>query len=536
MLRKIIGFRPILVVLSSLFLILSFPNFNLVFFAWVGLVPLLFAIDGQKPLKSFITAYIAGVLFFLGTVYWLIHVTLPGMIIVVLYLALYFGLFGILVSCIFRTPSARRGPEGEGGCPAYNTPRSCLITLYIPAAWVVTEFIRSHFLTGFGWAILAHSQARNLPFIQIADITGACGVSFLVVMVNTALFVTIRNFRGKNYSTLHILIVLLILFLSVSYGTFRLKNIFTGERLRVAVVQGNIPQSKKWDCDFKEEILEKYWSLTKKAASLGTDLIIWPETSVPGFLDSEKGLEEKVASLAREVKTPLLVGAPAGDKNLKDVYYNSAFLFSSEGRLIGRHDKIHLVPFGEYVPAKGIFSFVQNFASSPIGDFTAGKARTVFRFPVSRNWRDGAAAWKFLKKVKFSCLICFEDIFAGLTGEFVRGGADFLVNITNDAWFGDSSAPFQHAQSSVFRAVENRVNVVRAANTGFSCFINQKGQIIGAVESGGRNLFVDGIAVREITLTRTRTFYSVFGDIFVFMCLLSMFFIFIYFKISRPQS
>ena len=200
--------------------------------------------------------------------------------------------------------------------------------------------------------------------------------------------------------------------------------------------------------------------------------------------------------------------------------HNSALLFSGDGRVVDKYDKIHLVPFGEYVPFKKVLSFVEKFARSPIGDFSAGKKCTVFKFFVERRSGDDSQAWKLLKKVKFSCLICFEDIFPGLTRQFVKNGAVFLVNITNDAWFGRSSAPYQHAQCSVFRAVENRVNVIRAANTGLSCFIDQKGRIADKVESGGKDLFIDGYRVRDITLTQTRTFYTAYGDVFVYVCII----------------
>ncbi len=494
----------ILIVISSILLILSFPNFNLEFLAWVALVPLLFAIEGKGPKDAFLISYLAGALFFLGTIYWLIHVTLPGMIIVVLYLALYFGLFGLIISYNSRLK-------------AYS------LLFFIPAAWVTAELIRSHLFGGFGWVLLAHSQSYNLPVIQIADVTGAYGVSFLVVMVNTAVYLTIKDIRSGDYSFTHVTIALFLIFLSLGYGIFRVRNIFTGEILRVAVVQGNIPQVKKWDLGFREEILKKYEALTKEAAKEKDDLVIWPETSVPGFLETEMGLMERMKALAEGIHTPILVGAPAEGPVAEGVYYNSAVLFSEDGRVIDRYDKMHLVPFGEYVPFKNVLSFVERFAPSPIGDFKRGEKPTVFKFFIERESKGTNLRWKLLKKVSFSCLICFEDIFPEIARRFVNGGALFLVNITNDAWFGNTSAAFQHCQASVFRAVENRVNVVRAANTGFSCFIDQKGRIVAKVEFGSRELFVDGFKIHDIVLTKTRTFYTVYGDLFAYLCVLFLF-------------
>lgn len=494
-------FKLLLAVASSSLLVLSFPNFNLWPLAWVGFVPLFFAIHDERPVKAFLISYIAGILFFLGTIYWLIHVTLPGMIAVALYLAVYFGLFGMILAFGFRLSGYKS-------------------IFFAPALWVTLELIRSHLFGGFGWVLLAHSQSYNLPMIQIADITGAYGVSFLIVMVNMAIYLGIKNFKNKELAVRLVSIAVFMVFLSLSYGIYRLNNIFTGEKIRVAVVQGNIPQTKKWDAGFREEIMSKYEGLTRAVAAERVDLIVWPETSVPGYLDTERDLVDRIKSLAAGVHTPILIGAPREDPALQDVYYNSAILFAEDGRVIDSYDKLHLVPFGEYLPLRQIFSFVQNFAPSPIGDFTAGKNFTVFKFFIERNARDNNTNWRLLKKAKFSTLICFEDIFPELTRKFVRAGALFMVNMTNDAWFGDTSAAYQHAQNSVFRAVENRVNFVRAANTGLSCFIDQKGRIVDAVEQNKRNLFVDGFKAHELVLTGTRTFYNAYGDVFAILCVL----------------
>lgn len=487
--------------LSGLLLILSFPNFNLWFLAWFALVPLFFAIENQGPFKAFLIAYLTGVLFFLGTIYWLIHVTLPGMVFSVLYLALYFGIFGLVL-----TPS-----------PKPQAPSLFLA----PAAWTALEWLRSNGTFGFGWVLLGHSQSQNLPIIQISDYTGAYGVSFLIIAVNSAIFLTIRNFNKRKASALPVLLVGFLVFISLAYGYLRLNNIFTGERLKVSVVQGNIPQEVKWNDAFREEIINRYEALTRKAAENKPDLIIWPETSVPGFLESEKDLFERVKGLVISIDTPLLVGTVREKKGSNGVnYYNSAILFSNDGRILDIYDKVHLVPFGEYIPFKKALSFVEKFAPVPIGDCSAGRVYKVFSFFIERGVKDKDVNWKLLKKVKFSSLICFEDIFPGLTREFVKNGAGFLVNITNDAWYKKSSAPYQHAQNSVFRAVENRTNIIRAANTGASCYIDQKGRIAGLIETKKDGIFVAGFKSHEIVLSRIRTFYTTYGDVFAYLCII----------------
>ena len=493
--------RTGLSVASAALLILSFPGFNFWILAWVALVPLFFALEKQGPLKAFLTAYLTGFIFFLGTIYWLIHVSLPGMIIVAAYLALYFGLFGLAI-CYYRLSTIN-----------YQL-------FLIPAAWVALEWIRSHALTGFGWALLGYSQSYNLPIIQIADIFGVLAVSFLIVAFNAAIFFAIKNFRNKNEFFIPMVMTAVLIVAALGYGVFRLNNIFTGEKLKVAVVQGNIPQNQKWDEHFIGMILERYGMLTKSCAQSKPDLIIWPETSVPGFIEDQSTLLEWVKNLAVGANAPILVGAPRYERtDSGELYYNSALLFLKDGRLARHYDKIHLVPFGEYVPLKDLFFFVHRFARRPIGDFAGGKEFTILKFPLLRSVREEDYNLKLVKNIGFGCLICFEDIFPGLARGFVKDNAGFLVNITNDAWFGRSSAAYQHAQASVFRAVENRVNVIRAANTGLSCFIDQKGQIISRVSKGGEDLFVDGFKIQEIVLSRTKTIYAVYGDIFAYICL-----------------
>jgi len=490
--------------LSAVLLILSFPPFNAWLLAWVAFIPLLFAIEGQKPLKAFLVAYLTGFLFFLGTIYWLAHVSLPGMFIVVAYLALYFGFFGLI---IHNTQYSIRNTQHER-------------FFLIPAAWVALEWARSYVFTGFGWALLGYSQSYNLPIIQIADISGTYGVSFLLVIFNAAVFFAIKNFRKNEEFLLPVVTAAVLITAVFGYGLLRLNNVFTGEKLKVAVVQGNIPQDQKWDERFTGMILEKYGMLTKSCAESNPDLIIWPETSVPGFIENQNILLEWVRNLAVGANAPILVGAPRYEEvDGGELYYNSAFLFLKDGSLDRHYDKIHLVPFGEYVPLKEIFFFVHRFASRPIGDFVGGKEFTVLRFPVERSVKEKDHNWKLMKRVGFGCLICFEDIFPRLARGFVKNNAGFLVNITNDAWFGRSSAAYQHAQASVFRAVENRVNVIRAANTGLSCFIDQHGRIVSKVSKEDKDLFVDGFKAQEIILSRTRTIYTAYGDIFAYLCI-----------------
>jgi apolipoprotein N-acyltransferase len=265
--------------------------------------------------------------------------------------------------------------------------------------------------------------------------------------------------------------------------------------VRVAVVQGNIPQAVKWDAAFKAETLSIYGQLTRAAAP-GTELVVWPEAAMPAYVRFEPGALRWLTDLAADVRVPLLVGVPDAEQDGRRVrYLNSAFLVESTG-LRGRYDKMHLVPFGEYVPLKRLLFFVEAIAAE-IGDFTPG--RQVAIFPL-----EGAP---------FGTVICYEVIFPDLFRRFVAEGASFMTNITNDAWFGDSGGPVQHLAMVPLRAVENRIAIARAANTGISAFVLPSGAIESTLPLGAR-----GTLRAELPLRQGHTFYTRFGDVFAYAC------------------
>lgn len=479
-------------IFSAICLVLAFPKTDIWPLAWVGLVPLLRGLDGQTPLRAFGRAYLCGILFFSGTLYWLVHVTLPGMVLLVAYLAVYFGLFGAGYSFFAGSKTAWR-PFG------------------IASLWTLLEFIRAHFLTGFGWAGLGYSQYKNLALIQIADLTGVYGVSFLVVLANLLfkeIFDSVRkNPRARLKSTPSLVIVVVMLALASGYGALRLG---AGRRAQnqpapqatIAVVQANIPQSMKWYEPAWPDIMARYKILTEAAAGENPDLIIWPETSYPGILWEDEELFDELKRFVARLGVPLLVGSIVHED---DQYYNTAILLSKDGEILQQYRKVHLVPFGEYIPMRFLFPFLEHIV--PIADFTAGEEYTVFKL-----WDDGKP---------FSVLICFEDTLGGLTRQFVRHGAGLLVNMTNDAWFRDTKEPFMHAQASIFRSVENRRAIVRAANTGVSGFIDNSGRMTRFVQDErGKKTYVPGYAIAKVRFDRRETFYTRYGDVFVFGCFL----------------
>jgi apolipoprotein N-acyltransferase len=317
------------------------------------------------------------------------------------------------------------------------------------------------------------------------------------MMVNVGIYFTLRRRPGYLFSLFCVIAALL-------YGAVRIPEVNKlpdkAGKIRISILQGNIPQELKWNKEADQFIFERYLSLNDAVSKDSPGLIIWPEASLPVILEEDPEYFAAVKELAKKNNTSLLIGAVTLRGN---DYYNSAILVSNKGLQLERYDKIHLVPFGEYIPLKKIFPFLATVV--PIGDIAAGKDYTIFT----------------LGKNKFSVLICFEDLFPELSREFRRRGAEFLVNITNDGWYKYSTAPYQHLQASVFRAVENRLPLARSANTGISAFIYPDGRIISRIkDSKGKDIFVTGFDTKEINVLPTKqTFYTRFGDIFILACL-----------------
>lgn len=484
----------ILALASAALLIISFPNFNQPYCAWVALVPWLTALRRMTPRQAFGWSYLVGLVFFLGSIWWLVHLTafggaaaILGWLVLCAYLALYFGAFGWTV---------QRG-MGRG---AWGT------LLSVPAAWVALEYLRSHLLSGFGWNLLGYSQAPALSAIQFADLTGVWGVSFLLVLMNAAIADWIMGSRSRQ-SRVGVAVAVLGVAACWMYGDHRLKQPAKGMPVRIAVVQGNIAQEAKWDAQFQQSIVEQYARLTRDAETHQPDLILWPETSVPGVLGLEEAVTTRIGELARATRAPLVVGAPMGV--LRDGAWhltNSAALLERDGTIATRYNKLRLVPFGEFVPFESVAPWLRDILPT-IGNFVPGHEPTVFRV-------EG-------RMPPFSVLICFEDVFPDLARRFVQQGARLLATITNDAWFGPTAAAYQHAQASTFRAVELRVPMVRAANTGWSGCIDSCGRWLASVrDARGEELFVEGVAVCEVTAGDTVTLYRRWGDWFAWLCLL----------------
>jgi apolipoprotein N-acyltransferase len=362
--------------------------------------------------------------------------------------------------------------------------------------WVGLEFLRTYLFSGFPWALFGYSQYRQPTVRLLAAAVGVYGVSGLLLVVNGALACVLGVCLGRGDrahpwrgALVPVSLGVVLVLATVGYARVLWRDPTGGAPLRVALLQGNIDQSLKWDRRYQTETLDIYERLTRRAAAERPALIVWPETAVPFFLRREPELSARVDRLVAETGIPLLTGSPdVGDDGR---LYNSAFLLLGDRRIHGRYDKRHLVPFGEYVPLHQLFFFLDKLVVG-IGDFGRGRTATVFS-------SDGA---------RFGVMICYEVIFPGEVREFVRNGAEFLVNITNDAWFGRSGAPYQHLAMAAMRAVENGTYLVRAANTGISAVIAPSGAILAQTD-----IFTEGALVGTIHPRQRETPYTRYGDV-----------------------
>lgn len=503
----------LLAVATGVLLPFCFPRFDVGLLAWVALIPLHIALDGLRRSQAFWLGWLSGMIGFTGIMAWVVtamhtygKVPLLVSYAILLLLTAYLGLFVAVYSAgmvWFRMLVPRYG------------------LFAAPCLWVALELVRTYLLSGLPWSLLGYSQYRQLDLIQIADHLGVYGVSFLIVLTNVALaelylwlMPLFRGFRPARLPWELVSTSAILIGLSWAYST----SLIVGEgihppktTLRVGVVQPNIDQAVKWDQSFREETLRRYDRLTARFGQ-GTDLVIWPEAATPFVYEREPIYQLQLIALAHRASAPLLFGSPAVryDAERRPYLLNSAYLLSPEGQLLGRYDKQHLVPFGEYIPLKSSVLFFLDKLVEGIGDFQAGPGPTILSFQPRPSGGESAS-----RPVKFGAVICYEVIFPDLVRRMAGGGAEFLVTITNDAWFGDSSAPSQHFSMVVFRSVENHLAFARAANTGISGFIDPFGRIIEASP-----IFTEAALQAVIPVRQPYTFYSRYGDVFAYGCML----------------
>jgi apolipoprotein N-acyltransferase len=488
--------REAAAVLSGVLLFLSFPKFGSGVVAWVALVPLLAALPGASGWRALRLGYLTGAVSSLGLLYWTALVvtqfgglSLPVSVAIMAVLCLVVALFPALVAWLVGRWVARLGVEA---------------LLAAPVAWVAVELARARTFLQFPWCLLGYSQHEHPAFVQVAAFTAVYGVSFLLVLVSAAVAYAIHAPARK--SRIAVAAVAAVVAGAGLYGTWALAQpIETSGTLRVGLVQASIRQDEKWAPGLYEENVRRHVALTRRAAGEGARLVVWPESAVPFPLDRDPGAAALLRETARESNVFLLFGNDdyVEGANGKPSRFVGAKLLSPVGELGLRYHKMRLVPFGEYVPLQPLFTLGGRVAArlvEGVADFSPGREPVVGEVEGTR----------------LAVFICYEAIFPDLVRRFVAGGADLLVNVTNDAWYGLTSAPFQHFAMARFRAVESGKYLVRAANTGISGVVDPRGRVVAPTA-----LFEPAALVRDVPIASASTFYARHGDVFAWACALA---------------
>ncbi|RMG72320.1 MAG: apolipoprotein N-acyltransferase, partial [Nitrospirae bacterium] len=489
--------------LSAVIIQAAYPPLRLWPVGYVALMPFFYALLKNNNHRPSLTGLCFGWVFFFLNQFWIYHslhyyggmpsVSATSAVMVLsFYESLYLVVFSFMVSRLYK--------------------RGIPFIMFAPFFWTSLEFLRGHLLTGFPWSLMGYTQTGYLPELQISDITSIYGVSFLVVMVNAGLTEAVLLIKQGRYrkGLIRVLMVLMALSLSTGYGYYRInqiRNLSAEKTLSLSLIQGNIEQDVKWNPEYQEEVLDTYLKLTEEAVKeYHPELVVWPESALPFYYGSEPELTERLNNFVKEIKTPLLTGSMLvrgvefkGNEVSDYRVTNSAILIDTNGKLTYIYDKIHLVPFGEYVPLRRFLFFFDKIVPVGIGDFTRG---TSF---VKGD----------VKGLRFCTVICFEAAFPELVRGFFTDGGDLIFNITNDGWFGRTTGPLQHFDIALVRAVEERKPLIRVANTGISAIVDQTGRVTKRLGLFKRAALSDNIEIKRIV-----SFYTKHGDIFSYICLI----------------
>jgi apolipoprotein N-acyltransferase len=513
-----------------------FAPFNFTWLCWIALTPLIAAIwfSGEKSrhrwLRNLLLGYVAGLTFFWTAFSWLTTVTVLGWFVLQFYMAIYFALWGWF--CGLLQPAERKNQPTStrwdrmlararttappSGSPWIRSTNNLLLALLLAAAWVTMEWLRGWVFSGFGWNGLGVALHDTWPLIQIAEFTGVAGLTFMVAFANVILLTTVcrlivevntRSVRPHFDLTLTLAAIVGVL----TFGVRATQVSSPTKPLRVAAVQSNVPQNQKFDPLFTRRIFDQFQRLSEIAlrSNPPPDLLVWPESSMPGPVLADRESYQFVMDLTASAESDILLGTI--DVEDGDVY-NAALLVSDAGEQVQVYRKVHLVPFGEYVPGRHRVPLLARIVGDQVpGDFKEGKDYTVFQLTNDN--------------VKVAPLICFEDTIGELTRRFVlptetTPGANLLVDITNDGWFLRSAGSHQHLANAVFRCVETRRPMVRAANTGVTCFVNEFGRVIQKLQDETGSTFTEGVLTGEVKvpIEHELTFYTRHGEWFAKLC------------------
>jgi len=526
--------------LSGALAVSCFAPFEQGWACWIALTPLLAAVwfsgagSKRRWLRDLLLGYVAGVVFFWGVFSWLHTVTVPGLVLVGLYMGIYFAIWSWFAGFV-RPKSPQIGQEkttsnaqrptanlqlqkadlpeesSEPRSPWLSSLHNLWLAFILAAAWTALEWVRSWMFSGWGWNGLGVALHNILPLIQVAEFTGVAGLTFLVVFGNVIAIATVRRFmietkvrrRRPHYDFTLTMATIVGL---CGYGIGQLRVERETVPLRVAAVQANVPRDEKFNAEFQAKTFAQFDRLTRLALASQPplQLIVWPESSTPAPVLLDKENYRFVMDLSASIKTDLLLGTIDADKTGD---YNAALLVSNGGENIQVYRKLHLVPFGEYVPGRHTVPLLARIVGDQVpADFTRGKEPVVFRLTN--------------EKVRIAPLICFEDTLGELTRQFVLRGANLLANVTNDGWFLRSAGSRQHLENALFRCIETRRPMLRAANTGVTCFVNHFGRVTQTLLDARGSQFTEGVltGTLSIPVDGEMTFYTRHGELFAKVC------------------
>jgi apolipoprotein N-acyltransferase len=460
----------------------------------VSLVPRRASATGVRPgaLRALRLGLVTGLVYFVGTNYWTgwvmrqygdlaPSVAWPLMLLLAAYLALYPALFALITHLLV----SRLGVRG---------------LLLAPAVWVTTELGRGYVFTGYPWVLLGYSQATVLPVAQLASVTGVYGLSALTAFASVALALVVID-RGRLRWWVAVAAATAVV-ATIIGGTVRLADsrlTREGTAYRVGLIQGNVSQDQKWNPQRASAILDTYIQRTRRAAAEGAKFVLWPESALPFFFQEEPVVGDMIRQLAFQTRTTLLFGSDQLERTTPPRYYNAAFLMEPEGTVAAVYRKIHLVPFGEYVPLKRFLFFAGPLVQA-VGGFSAGDRMVML--PVAGH--------------PVSTAICYEVVYPDLGRRATLAGSQLLTTITNDAWFGYSSAPWQHFEMASMRAIEQGRYLARAANTGISGIVDPYGRVLAKTA-----LFIETSVVGDVRFLSGLTIYGRMGDVFAYACALA---------------
>ncbi len=521
---------------SGLLYAACFAPFNLTWFCWIALIPLVAAVwfsgtESRRPwLRSLLLGYVAGLTFFWTVFFWLTTVTVLGWFVLQFYLAIYLAIWAWFCGLVRPRRKVNRATaskwdqmltQARSSAAAVQPPwtrstNNLRLALLLAAAWTTLEWLRGWIFSGFGWNGLGVALHGTWPLIQIAEFTGVAGLSFLVAFTNVIILTTAyrlvleartRMMRPHFDFTATMAAIVGVLVFGVRATQFSPP----AKPLRVAAVQSNVPQTQKFDPQFTRKIFDQFRRLSEIALGSNPppELLVWPESSMPGPVLTDQESYNFVMDMAASAETDILLGTI--DEENGDVY-NAALLVSDGGERVQVYRKVHLVPFGEYVPGRHTVPLLARVVGDQVpGDFKAGAQHTVFTL-TNRD-------------IEVAPLICFEDTIGELTRQFVlptetSPGAKLLVDVTNDGWFQHSAGSHQHLANAIFRCVETRRPMIRAANTGVTCFVNQFGRVAQELQDEKGSTFTEGVLTGEVLVPTGNelTFYARHGELFVKAC------------------